>query len=170
MKWNDLARTAAKLGLPTLGGALAGPHGAMAGKAIADALGSDASPEAVAEALQADPDALVRLRQVEADMAAREAQHAEEMARIAAADVQHARASGRDDAVRRWLVWPAVLLPVAFAAYILVANPADPSGVGMYMLGVLTGVLGQVYGFFFGTSIGSAKRAEEMASLKGGQR
>ena len=167
MNWRDLGRTMAKLGLPTLGGALAGPAGAAAGKVIADALGADASPDAVQAALAGHPDALVRLREVEADMAAREAEHEERMAEIATADVQHARSSGRDDAVRRWLVWPAVILPVAFAAYILIANPPDPSGVGMYMLGVLTGVLVQVYGFFFGTSIGSSKRAEEISRMKG---
>lgn len=59
MDWKDLAGTLIKTGAPIIGGALGGPLGAtvggFAGKLLADALGVEATPEAVHEAIQADP-------------------------------------------------------------------------------------------------------------------
>jgi hypothetical protein len=59
MDWKDLAGTLIKTGAPIIGGALGGPLGAtvggFAGKLVADALGVAATPEAVHEAIQADP-------------------------------------------------------------------------------------------------------------------
>jgi hypothetical protein len=59
MDWKDLAGTLIKTGAPIIGGALGGPLGAtvggFAGKLVADALGVEATPEAVHEAIQADP-------------------------------------------------------------------------------------------------------------------
>jgi hypothetical protein len=59
MDWKDLAGTLIKTGAPIIGTALGGPLGGtvggIAGKLIADALGVPATPEAVHEAIQADP-------------------------------------------------------------------------------------------------------------------
>lgn len=55
MNWGDLAGTLAQIGLPTLGGAIGGPIGSAIGKTIADALGTQPTPKAVNDALQADP-------------------------------------------------------------------------------------------------------------------
>ena len=167
MKWNDLARTAAKLGLPTLGGALAGPAGAVAGKAIADALGSDASPEAVAEALAADPDALVRLRQVEADMAAEQNRHEEQLAAIGVDDVQNARRVHG----QHWMTWalPLILLAlwtlvtlVGFFGYVV----PEMKEQYYFALGALsTAAFTSGVGYWLGSSAGSAKRGDEISDM-----
>lgn len=169
MNWQDLARTAAKLGLPTLGGALAGPAGAVAGKAIADALGADANPEAVREALAADPDAVIRLRQVEAEMQAEQNRHEEQLATIQVGDIQSARASTKDDTMRRWLAAPILVIPILLIV-LYACFPGLDTSVWMLVIGTTLGWAGSVVGFYFGTSLGSAKRAEEISALKGGAR
>ena len=60
--WKSVVGTVA----PLLGTALGGPFGGVAGKMIQDALGVDSESAAIAE-LQTNPDALISLRQVEAN-------------------------------------------------------------------------------------------------------
>ena len=82
MDWKDLAGTLIKTGAPIIGGALGGPLGAtvggFAGKLIADALGVEATPEAVSEAIRNDPLAAEKLVNADAQWQA--------MAEIAKAD------------------------------------------------------------------------------------
>jgi len=70
MNLKDLARKATSLGLPSLGKALGGPLGEAAGTMLARTLGlpSTASTEDVLTAI-ASPEAMVALRQIEADLA-----------------------------------------------------------------------------------------------------
>lgn len=70
MKWSDVGgkvREIAGASLPALGTALGGPAGAAIGVALGKALGTDPTPDAVAAAL--NPDAAVKLREIEADLA-----------------------------------------------------------------------------------------------------
>ena len=65
MDWSDVAQTVGKIA-PAAGGALAGPAGSAVGGLLARVLGVDASPEAVREAISQDPQAALKLREVEA--------------------------------------------------------------------------------------------------------
>lgn len=65
MDWSDVAETVGKIA-PAAGGALGGPAGAAVGSLLARVLGVDESPEAVRQALQQDPAAALKLREVEA--------------------------------------------------------------------------------------------------------
>lgn len=81
MKWRDLAGIVGKIA-PTLGTALGGPAGGAIGLLISQAFGVDKTPEAVAAAIQANPDAAIKLAAIEADLAiarlnADTAQHSE---------------------------------------------------------------------------------------------
>lgn len=70
MKWSDVGdklRSIAGISLPALGTALGGPAGAAIGVALGKALGTDPTPDAVAAAL--NPDAAVKLKEIEADLA-----------------------------------------------------------------------------------------------------
>ncbi len=72
MQLKDIAKQLAAIGLPLLGGAVAGPGGAVIGKSIAAALGlgENATPEQTAAALgNLTGDQLVALRAQEADLA-----------------------------------------------------------------------------------------------------
>jgi hypothetical protein len=69
MKWADVGnklRDVAGAALPAIGTALGGPAGAAVGVMLGKAMGTEATPDAVAAALS--PDALVKLREVEADL------------------------------------------------------------------------------------------------------
>lgn len=74
MNWADLGKTLLGLGLPTLGGLLAGPGGAAVGKVIADQIGVPATPEALGKALQTDPEVLKKMQETEAEWARTEAE------------------------------------------------------------------------------------------------
>jgi hypothetical protein len=69
MDWKDLAATVAK-SAPMMGGILGGPVGAAVGAVgsmIASALGVQSTPDAVSQALTVNPDAAVKLAQIEKD-------------------------------------------------------------------------------------------------------
>lgn len=69
MKWQDVADTLGRYA-PTVGAAIAGPAGSAIGSLVAQALGVDDTPEAVAAALTTDPEAAIKLRKIDADLAA----------------------------------------------------------------------------------------------------
>lgn len=69
MNWADLGKTLLGLGLPTLGGLLAGPGGAAVGKVIAGQIGVPATPEALGKALSTDPEVLKKMQDTEAEWA-----------------------------------------------------------------------------------------------------
>lgn len=67
MDWKDVGKFVAK-SAPLIGGILGGPVGTIAGAAgsmLADYLGVDDNPEVVYKALQANPSALIKVRELE---------------------------------------------------------------------------------------------------------
>lgn len=64
MKWKDISTTIGKFA-PVVGTALGGPAGAAIGTMVAAALGVDDTPDAVAAAIQNDPQAALKLREFE---------------------------------------------------------------------------------------------------------
>lgn len=69
MNWEDIGKTLIGLGAPLLGTALGGPLGGIAGKVLADALGTDDNPLAVNIALQNDPQVAITAATAEAEWA-----------------------------------------------------------------------------------------------------
>lgn len=70
MDWKDIQKDIAAAA-PMLGTLIGGPAGTAVGSIIAAALGSANDPAAVQEALKTNPDAAVKLRQIESDQATR---------------------------------------------------------------------------------------------------
>ena len=70
MDWKDIQGDIAAAA-PMLGTLVGGPAGAAIGSIIASALGTPADASTVQAALKANPDAAVKLRQIEADQATR---------------------------------------------------------------------------------------------------
>lgn len=63
--WEDLGSTVAKAA-PLLGGAVGGPGGAAIGQMVASAFGVDADdPQAIQQAIERDPQAVIKLREIE---------------------------------------------------------------------------------------------------------
>jgi len=68
MDWKDIGAEVANFS-PLIGGLLGGPAGAAIGSLVASTLGSNNDPASVQLALKTNPDAAVKLRQIEADQA-----------------------------------------------------------------------------------------------------
>lgn len=66
LDWKDVGEAVSKIA-PTLGVVLGGPAGGAVGSLIAAALGTEATPSAVQEAIKVNPDAAVKLAQIESD-------------------------------------------------------------------------------------------------------
>lgn len=168
--WKAIGRKLAGAGLPILGAQLGGPAGAAIGRDVASRLGVDPDPEVIAQAL-GDPDTLLELRAMEIEAAAAKRADALRAQEIAAADVQHARAhaNAADDATRRWI---AVLLPVVavvfggafLTALVLKDQITEAVGIAGMVLGWLIRDASSVTSFYFGTSLGSKKKSEELAT------
>ena len=65
MDWSTIAKTVGSAA-PILGTLLGGPAGAAVGAMVASALGVGATPDEVSQALAVNPDAAVKLKQIEA--------------------------------------------------------------------------------------------------------
>ena len=65
MDWKDIAKTVGGAA-PLLGTLLGGPAGAAVGAMVASALGTGATADEVSQALAINPDAAVKLKQIEA--------------------------------------------------------------------------------------------------------
>jgi hypothetical protein len=105
MDWKDIAGKVIGLGAPLLGEALGGPLGAAAGRILADALGADATPSSVNDALsRTDPVAAAvaasAARQAEAQWLAALAGIGKEQVREVAQTMRAEAAS--EDALQRW--------------------------------------------------------------------
>jgi hypothetical protein len=64
MNWSDIGRLIG-VAAPTVGTLLGGPAGAAVGALVSSALGVSNDPDAVSEALAANPDALVRIQELQ---------------------------------------------------------------------------------------------------------
>ncbi|MEE7439658.1 hypothetical protein MFUR16E_00575 [Methylobacterium fujisawaense] len=120
MEWQSIAGQLAQIGLPALGGLFGGPLGStiggLVGKGVAAALGVEPTPQAVATAIAADPNAAaVKLAQIEAETKNQEAY---------LADIANARAMQLGLVqTHSWVQnMPAVVTLLIFAAWIILTG------------------------------------------------
>lgn len=157
MNWAQVGsklRTVAGAALPAIGTALGGPAGAAVGVMLGKALGTDATPDAVAAALS--PDALVKLREVEADLQKAQLQ-ADTAAITGQLEVNKIEAASDSLFVAGWrpavgwvcvaaFFWTFVLAPMlAFAAALAGYTGKLPEMDLSELLPVLVGMLGFGY-------------------------
>jgi hypothetical protein len=177
MDWKALGESLAKLGLPLLGTALAGPAGGAVGAALASHIGGDVaasgSPQDILSAITANAEAGRRAREFEAThqehllqittTAQMEAQKAE------AADRQSARAamiqtSARTPAVLSWVV--VVAISIMYGFLIWKGNPANLDDVILgRILGTLDTAFGVVLAFWLGTSFSSRQKDDTIKAM-----
>lgn len=157
MEWKDVGKAVAGAA-PALGAALGGPVGAAAGALVASVFGVDSkSPDAVAEAVKADPDAAVKLRQIELDHAtAIRAMEADEL-KAQFSDVQNARAMHQDHWMPAALTIVLALLVASFvAASMVLTIPKDNGEVIYLVVGQVVGAFATAIAYWLGSSRGSA--------------
>jgi hypothetical protein len=91
MSWKKIGASIGKVA-PYLGAALGGPGGAAIGELLSKALGVDATPDAVAAAVKADPQAALKLREFELQNEQHIREHSFKVLDAELKDVQNARA------------------------------------------------------------------------------
>lgn len=70
MNWTDIGKKLAEYGLPILGAAVGGPGGAALGKIVASTIGATSDdPDEIMKSLAINGDNIVKLREVEAQLA-----------------------------------------------------------------------------------------------------
>jgi hypothetical protein len=159
----DILKTMAP-GLATL---VAGPMGGMAVKAIAAKFGVEDTLEAVTNAIQSDPEAAMKLREI--DLKEIEA-HAKD--RDSARNRETAIATSDKAPMLNKVVTPVLALGVVglsfilFAILIFVDVKPEAKDILIYILGVLSAAVTQILSYYFGSSQGSKDKSEE-AKLKG---
>lgn len=165
MDWKDLAGTVGKVA-PLLGTLLGGPGGAAIGGIVASALGTAAAPDEVAAVL-ANPDSLVKLRQIEADRAVKLEELAADQAKAQIVDVQNARQREIEMAKAVGAPWwvPTTTTVLAFivvggGGWMFFAIPDTDTRYAI--IAVVTSVLG----YYFGTNQASARKTELLAQAQ----
>jgi hypothetical protein len=159
----ELLKTVAP-GLATI---VAGPLGGAAVSAIAKKLGVEDTVEAVTQAIQSDPDAALKLREIdlkEIELANKDRDSARNR-EMAISTSEHAPTINK-------IVTPVLALGVTtlsfilFAILIFVDVKDNAKDILIYILGVLSAAVTQILSYYFGSSQGSKDKSDEIKALK----
>lgn len=167
MDWKDLAGIVGKAA-PILGTLIGGPGGAAVGGLIASALGTSNDADEVSRLLTSNPEAVLRLKELESNKDIRFAELAAAQARLEIESATADRASAREREAKTGDSWTpralALVVTVGFfgvLAYLLVkGKPTEGGDVLMVMLGSLGTAWTGIVGYYFGSSAGSTAKTE----------
>ena len=159
MNWSDVGKAVAGVA-PLLGGVVGGPVGAGVGSIIASVFGVDDSPESVMKAIKSDPDAVIKLQEIQLTHKVKLEELALQTTQAELADKQNARKENKHS------MMPAVLsgvLSVVIVAiiYLLFYTPV-PEGskdVLFVILGAVMKEWGGAMQYWFGTTRSSADKS-----------
>lgn len=175
MSWKTLVKSVA----PVIGSALGGPVGGVALKAISDKLfpgeklEGKALEKKIAEAINTDPDALLKLKQADQAFEARLKELDIDLEKIHADD----RDSARDLAKNTTLLPQTIIAAIFISGFVLVLYAvfsghvemtADQSRIAMYLLGILSAGIMQIMNFFYGSSSGSKDKTAALSANQNG--
>ena len=168
MDWKGVGNAVIKAGAPLLGGALFGPAGAAVGSIIAAQFGvsPDATPDQVMAAITGDPDAALKLREIETTHVERLQELENEYFKLQTEDVQNARSIHKDS----WVPWALTFTLVAMvsgivAALLWVAIPEDNKEVVYLVVGQLIGAFSTAIAYWLGSSKSSASKDAHIAGI-----
>jgi len=172
MEWKEAVGSIAKVA-PMLGGLLLGPAGAAGGQLInmaASALGCEPSQDAIAAVVSTNPDALLKLKQLELDNQAELHAFSLKVMGLEVDDkksardrqVEHEKATGKSDTnlyVLAWIIIGGFFILTGLLLYFSYHGKSieDATGVLFMLLGTLSTSFGMVVGYFFGSSTGAAQ-------------
>jgi hypothetical protein len=164
--------------LPWIGAAATGNVPAlitMAAKTVGDAVGKDIKPnlDAITAAVSgATPEQLLALKQADNDFAlkmkAMGFEHEEDLAKIANED--RASARNREIQVKDWMpkalgLGALIVFSVSLFLLVFYELSQTTTQIIIYMLGILSGMVKDVYGYFFGSSSSSKSKDEALANI-----
>lgn len=161
MDWKGVGNAVIKAGAPLLGGALFGPAGSVIASIISGKFGvsPESTPEQVLTAIKGDPDAALKLREIETTHIERLQELENERLRIETVDVQNARSAHQ----HHWM--PSVLtlslmvmFACAFNALLFMVLPDGNRDMVNFMLGQLSGWLSGAVVYWVGSTRASANK------------
>lgn len=161
---------------PTIASAMGGPLAGMATTAMIGALGlaPDSSSDDVMKAIAgATPEQLLKIKEVEAKLILDLKKLDVDVTKLQVDNTKDARA--REIATKDWI--PRILafsimgLYIGVQAYILgYVIPEQSINIVMRSLGTLDAAVGLVLGYYFGSSVGSANKTDQVTSLINGKK
>ena len=157
MNLQDLGKTIAKAA-PLLGAALAGQAGATVGSLIAAKFGGDITdPQGLNTLIQADPNAALKLREIESENEIQLAQIALKQAQAEYQDRANARSRevSLSDNTTKILAYILTLGLIAFVLSLFYGSTnlaASEHDLAMFLAGILAKVFSDVTGYYFGSS------------------
>jgi len=166
---------------PLLGAALglAGPAGAVAGRLVAAALGTpEGDEDAALAAVAANPDAVLKLKELEARHAEELERLSLEVTRLEVQDRQSARAremaviaaTGKPDRNLVYLAWAILVGFVGLTAGLTIhPPPQDTTGVIYMLYATLGNSFIAVISYYFGSSAGSKAKDGALAAKANGK-
>lgn len=164
--WKSIVGTVA----PLLGTAIGGPFGGLAGKVIQDALGVD-SEEAAIEMIQADPDALFKIKEAEKAFKTKMRELDIKEEQLHAADRDSARGLAREKGIGFQMALTGIFISGYFGLFWLffagpqvTLNDWQRGQVGI-LIGLLSAAIPQILAFWFGSSKGSSEKTSMLKGL-----
>jgi CDP-diglyceride synthetase len=157
----DLVKTAA----PTVATALTGPAGGAVVSMIAKQFGVEDSVEAVTKHLQANPDAAIKLKEL--DLKELELQNADrDSARKREMEVVKSDAHFITKNITSLLALGTVAGAMIMTALVFFVDfPESQENIIIFALGFLTSAATQVLSYYFGSSSGSKEKDEKIKGL-----
>ncbi len=153
MNLSDLGKTIAGFA-PLLGSVVGGPVGGAFGSVVAKAFGAKDEPQAIAEAIAADPEAAIKLRKIELDNKTELQQIELDKLKVVNETMQAELQSG-DPFVRRWrpfygycvaISWLVQMLGFTFVFGYTAINSPDKLMIVIQQFAVLSGSLIALWG------------------------
>ena len=172
LEWKDIGAAVGRIA-PILGTALGGPAGGAIGALVSTALGVGNSADEVEKALTVDPNAAIKLKQLQVENDAMLKKHIEAMATI---ELEYERSrvderksahlreaelakAGKDNTIQPALAIIAVGAFFAMVWYMLSYGLLEMSKEASFIIGNVIGIASaiakDVYGYYFGSSKGS---------------
>lgn len=176
MDWKEIGLKVASYA-PILG-TLLGPGGTAAGaviKLIANTLGVEEKPEAVASAIENNPDALLKLKELEFThkveleklLLERDRLDMQDKASARAREIETTKTTGKRDGNLFALAWLGVIGYLALIVYLIGWGVPKMTAEMALMVGNLIGIVGakysSIYDYFFGSSRGSSDKTDLLA-------
>ena len=162
MNWSDI-KNAIGSAAPILGTALGGPAGAAIGSMVSSALGVDNNPKAVSDAIKNDPNALIKIKQLESDNEKDLREHAFKVLDIELKDVQNARENNKHSCMPMVICIALTVMVACGAGALFTLNiPAANEQIANLLFGALLAKWGDSIAFWVGTTRSSAEKTRLM--------
>lgn len=157
MNWQELSKQVADYA-PLLGGVLGGPSGAAVGTMLASKFGTKETPNDIAAAIQADPNAALKLKEVELN-------NETKLQELYLKDKQNARLSHKESIMPAALS-VALTVFVCLVVYLLFFAPVpDASKDVLFMLlGVVVKEWSNAMQYWYGTTRSSSDKTKLIAA------